>query len=472
MKKYLGLFFVSFLGGLFSLGVYKMYVETNTQHIESTNTIPNYVPINYTNPVSTPRISAENVDFTNAAEKTIHSVVHVKNVSISKARGNSVLDFFYGSQGQSRERTQIGTGSGVIISPDGYIVTNNHVIANASKLQVTLNNNKTYDAELIGSDPITDIALLKITASKAFPFLTFGDSDNTKIGEWVLAVGNPFNLTSTVTAGIISAKSRDLNEDDRKNQSFIQTDAAVNPGNSGGALVNTNGDLIGINTAITSQTGSFVGYAFAVPSNIAKKVVDDLLEFGNVQQGILGIQSPLQNSPYAIKNELNQIDGVYISDVVLESGADKAGLKEGDIIKKIDNVKISKFSDLTGYISSKRPNDVVKVVIKRGNNIKTIPVTLLKNQSYRVPKFGFTVQNLSKSEAKVFGITKGVIISDAQGRISRLNLKGKVLLEVDDKKMNSISDVEDIFNNYSESESPESIVILDQNGEKERLIFE
>ncbi len=478
MKKYLGLFLVSFLGGAFAIGIYKFYIEDTPQVVGRTSEVPTYIPATYTNPRVANAISAENVDFTNAAEKTIHAVVHVKNVSKSRSSGgSSILDFFYGAESngsKGRERTEIGTGSGVIISPDGYIVTNNHVIANASKLEVILNNNKTYEAELIGKDPVTDIALIKINSDQKFPFLAFGDSDNTKIGEWVLAVGNPFNLTSTVTAGIISAKARDLNEDDRKNQSFIQTDAAVNPGNSGGALVNTNGDLIGINTAITSQTGSFVGYAFAVPSNIAKKIVDDLLEYGDVQQGILGILGTgLNNIPNEEleKLKVNDTEGVYVSDVVIDSGADKAGLKEGDIIKKIDNVKISKFSDLTGYISSKRPNDVVRVTIERGSNTKTIAVTLLKNQTYRVPRYGFSVQNLSKSDIKAFGIEKGVFITtERRDRFRSLN--GKILLEVDDKKITSVGDVEKIFKGYSDSEGPESIVIIDAGGEKERIIFE
>src|SRR5690606_25254675 len=212
------------------------------------------------------------------------------------------------------------------------IVTNNHVIQNASKLEVSLNNNKNYEATLIGTDPNSDIALIKIDPDGKLPYLAFGDSDNTKIGEWVLAVGNPFDLTSTVTAGIISAKARDLG----RNQSFLQTDAAVNPGNSGGALVNTNGDLIGINTAITSRTGSYVGYSFAVPSNIAKKVVDDIMEYGNVQKGILGINYVPANSPYAIENGLNEVDGVYVDGVEEGSGAYDAKLQHGDIIKKID----------------------------------------------------------------------------------------------------------------------------------------
>ncbi|NAS30916.1 PDZ domain-containing protein [Flavobacteriaceae bacterium R38] len=468
MKKYLSLFLVSFLGGLFAIGIYKIYFEKYAVQYENVNESPNFIPVNYTPPSNTtPLISAENVDFTNAAEKTVNSVVHVKNVSVSKGSGGSILDFFYGSDSR-RERTQIGTGSGIIISPDGYIVTNNHVIDNATQLQITLNNNKIYEAELVGSDPTTDIALLKVdTEGEKFPFITFGDSDNAKIGEWVLAVGNPFNLTSTVTAGIISAKARDLNERDQKNQSFIQTDAAVNPGNSGGALVNTNGDLIGINTAITSQTGTFVGYAFAVPSNIAKKVVDDLLEYGNVQKGILGISGNALNSTAAESLDVTDTEGIYISDVISESGADKAGLKSGDIIKKIDDIKVSKFSDLTGYISSKRPNDVVNVTIKRKNKIQIIPVTLAKNETYRVPGYNFTVQNLPESVRRQYKIDYGVLIATAESR----GLANKILLEVDGVKVNNIDDVETIFSGYSRNDGPESIVVLNQDGEKERLIF-
>jgi S1-C subfamily serine protease len=268
-------------------------------------------------------------DFTVAAENTVNAVVHVMNLTVSK-RPTNPIDFFFGSQ--VREVPRVGTGSGVIISPDGYIVTNNHVIAKATELSVTLNNNKTYEAKLIGTDPNSDIALIKIDTEKSLPYLAFGDSDDTKVGEWVLAVGNPFNLTSTVTAGIVSAKARALG---RSDQSFIQTDAAVNPGNSGGALVNTNGDLIGINTAITSQTGSYVGYSFAVPSNIAKKIVEDIMEYGTVQKGMLGISAPGINTPEAREKGINEIEGVYIGSVEEESGAYDANLQPGDIIKKI-----------------------------------------------------------------------------------------------------------------------------------------
>lgn len=282
MKKILSFVLVSALGGILTLGAYKLIFEKHNEIATSEiqKPIPFVLPVNY-NQAGTNVVSATNMDFTTAAEKTINTVVHVKNTTISSGQ-MTLEDLFYGRRSQ---RPQIGTGSGVIISPDGYIITNNHVIAGAQSIAITTNHNKTFEAKLVGTDPKTDIALLKIESNEDLPYTTFGDSNNAKIGEWVLAVGNPFNLTSTVTAGIISAKSRDLIGGET--QSFIQTDAAVNPGNSGGALVNTQGELIGINTAITSQTGNYVGYSFAVPSNIARKVVEDIMEYGNVQMVFL-----------------------------------------------------------------------------------------------------------------------------------------------------------------------------------------
>src|SRR5690606_20965003 len=330
-------------------------------------------------------------DLTVAAEKAVHSVVHVKNTAIVSSP-LTIEDFFFGRQSQ---RAQVGTGSGVIISPDGYIITNNHVIAGARDIAITLNDNRTYEAELIGTDSKTDIALLKIDAEEELPYTTFADSDQARIGEWVLAVGNPFNLNSTVTAGIISAKSRDLSG--QNYQSFIQTDAAVNPGNSGGALVNANGELIGINTAITSQTGSYIGYSFAVPSNIARKVVLDIMEYGNVQNGILGVSVAELNSKTAKDLEIHETEGVYVSAVEDESGAKKAGITEGDIIKQIDNVRISKFSDLSGYINTKRPNDVVQVTVLRNGKEQMIPVTLSKSEILKAEFLGIEVKNIPKN---------------------------------------------------------------------------
>ena len=299
MKNYATMIATAFLGGAMTLGGYKLFIDKHDAKQEALDLLsrPALVQTNHTTPE---RVMAGETNFVEAANKTVNSVVHVKNTVKSQGGVTSIFDLFYGNGGG--EQTQVGTGSGVIITPDGYIVTNNHVIANATTLEVTLNNNKTYTAKLIGTDASSDIALLKIEADEKLPFLTFADSDNTQVGEWVLAVGNPFNLNSTVTAGIISAKARNISErGSDKIESFIQTDAVVNMGNSGGALVNLNGDLIGINTAISSTTGVYMGYSFAVPSNIAKKVVEDLIEYGNVQRGVMGVRGQGLDSEVAKK---------------------------------------------------------------------------------------------------------------------------------------------------------------------------
>ncbi|MCV6631321.1 MAG: trypsin-like peptidase domain-containing protein [Flavobacteriaceae bacterium] len=456
MKKNASFLLMAILGGAISLGAYTLLVGNQKTVVHVKERIPTLVTSSGTPTNNT------NMDFTLAAQKTIHSVVHVKNLSISKGP-TSAIDFFYGYGGT--ERQQIGTGSGVIISPDGYIVTNNHVIAEATQLQVTLNNNKTYEATLIGSDRKTDIALLKIDAEQNLPALTFGDSDASKIGEWVLAVGNPFNLTSTVTAGIISAKARDLGN----NQSFIQTDAAVNPGNSGGALVNSAGDLIGINTAISSRTGSYVGYSFAVPSNIAKKIIDDLLEFGSVQKGIIGIQGVGLNSTTAEKLEVSETQGVYIGNIVSESGAEEAGLQEGDIIKKIDQVKVNKFPDLIGYIHSKRPGDKVNVVYTRNGKEKQTLVTLKKNETFNLEKIGLSVKALSKKDQKKYNIDYGVKITGQSQRYQE-SFEGKILLEINGSKIRTPEDAQELQEEFKRYLRP-SILILNQNGEKERIRF-
>lgn len=464
MKKIGSLLLVSLFTGVITLGAYKMFFENTNYTIVSQNESTPTFNTSYT-PTSAKGAGINEIDFTIAAENTVNAVVHVKNVTTGRT-ARTVRDFFYGSENSS-QRTQVGTGSGVIISADGHIVTNNHVIVKADKLQVTLNNNKTYDAELIGSDPNSDIALLKIDAEGNLPYLAFGDSDNTKIGEWVLAVGNPFNLTSTVTAGIVSAKARDLG----RNQSFIQTDAAVNPGNSGGALVNTNGDLVGINTAITSQTGSYVGYSFAVPSNIAKKVVDDLMEYGSVQKGLLGISAINTKTPYAIENGIDEIEGVYIADVVEDSGAYDANLQEGDIIKKVDNISIRKYPDLTGYLSAKRPNDIIDVTIERDGKQILVPVTLKKRQTIEVPIMGLTVKNLTEEDQKKFKTKKGVKIIAVPETYRNYGIQNKVILSVDDKEIKDIEDAKTIFSGISRY-GKTVITMLNENGERERLIFQ
>ncbi len=313
-------------------------------------------------------------DLTFAAKKSINAVVHVKNTSIVNESDSWALQFFYGDESRKR----VGTGSGVIISPDGYIITNHHVIENSSEVIVTTNDNKEYEAKIVGSDEVTDVAVLKIDSNEKFEYILFGDSENSQIGEWVLAVGNPYNLNSTVTAGIISSKSRDLNEYDQINQSFIQTDAAVNVGNSGGALVNINGELIGINTAIQSMTGGFVGYSFAIPSDIVRKIFEDILEYGDVQKGLLGVRGIALKSSYSRQLNLTDTEGFYIDIIEPGFGADLAGLKRGDIIKEIDGIKINKFSDLSGHLSTKRPGDKVNVIYSRENELNRTTVTLKK----------------------------------------------------------------------------------------------
>ena len=316
-------------------------------------------------------------DLTFAASKSIDAVVHVKNTSIVEESDRWSLQFFYGDDSKKK----VGTGSGVIISPDGYIITNYHVIENSTEVIVTTNDNKEYEAEIIGYDEVYDIAVLKINSDLNLNYVFFGDSDSTLVGEWVLAVGNPYRLNSTVTAGIISSKSRDLNEYDQKNQSFIQTDAAVNFGNSGGALVNIKGELIGINTLIQSMTGGYVGYSFAVPSNTVRKIFEDILEYGDVQKGLLGVRGVALNSPYSKQLNINETEGFYIDEIESGYGADSAGLVKGDIIKSIDGFKINRFSDLSGYLSSKRPGDKVKVKFVRYGKLQTAEITLKKSSN-------------------------------------------------------------------------------------------
>lgn len=468
MKKIAGLLTVAVLAGIITLGSYKLFIEPpTTATIQPTQTQQPavYKPVNY----SLPAAAISGIDFTEAAERTVNGVVHVKNVQEYKQPRN-MMEYLRGG-GQSGKGI-VGAGSGVIISEDGFIITNNHVIDDASEVEVTLNNNKTYRAEIIGADKKADIAILKINADESLPYIPFGDSDAAKVGEWVLAVGNPFNLTSTVTAGIISAKARDIDERDSNYQSFIQTDAAINPGNSGGALVNINGELVGINTAITSQTGSYVGYAFAVPSNNARKIMEDIMQFGSVQKGILGVQGASINARIAEQEGLSTLEGFYVGGVEYNSGAEKAGLKRGDIIKQIDNIAINKFSDLSGYIGSKRPGDVVQVEILRNNKVLTVPVTLIKSVTFDIERLDIQVKNASPQDLQKYKAKNGVVINQALTEaMKRYRIEGLVISEIDDVKVNNVEDVKEIFKNKSSSE-PVSIVLLNQEGERKIFIFD
>lgn len=464
MKKIATLLFVSILGGVLTLGSYKLFFDEESVQFqpEKNNSQSSFIPVN-----NSSRVYGTNADFTEAAEKTVHAVVHVKNVAVFKGPRNIWEYYQYGNNGG---RALQGAGSGVIITPDGYIVTNNHVIEGASEIEVTLNNNKTYKAEVIGSDPVSDIALIKVDAED-LDYIPFGNSNNVKLGEWVLAVGNPFNLKSTVTAGIISAKARDLNARDNSPQSFIQTDAAINPGNSGGALVNINGELIGINTAISSPSGSYIGYAFAVPSNNARKIVEDIMEYGDVQQGILGIRGG-SITPAAIQElKLSESQGVFVSEVTPGSGAAQAGIRKNDIIKKIDNINITKFSDLTGYINSKRPGDEVKVKLIRDGDERELNVKLTRLETYSIPVIGLEVANVTSEELEEINAPNGVKISRTLAEnLPSADLVGGIISEINNQKINSIRDVKNVI---QERRSSDPIVILyyDRNGEKQRMIW-
>ena len=460
MKSTLKTLMVAAVSALVTLAAHDYFSQEKIEIVE--NEKPSLIPTTYS--FNTNSMAAEMTDFTRAAEKTVNAVVHVKNTSIQKGNVSGWLRNFYGD---NYDEKRIGTGSGVIVSPDGLIITNYHVIEDATEIEVTTNKNKTYTAEVIGSDPSTDLAVLKIKTNVSLPFIPFGDSEVARIGEWVLAVGNPFNLNSTVTAGIISAKSRDLNDRDSKNQSFIQTDAAVNMGNSGGALVNTDGELIGINTAISSITGGFVGYSFAVPSNIVRKVFEDLIEYGNVQKGLLGVSGSALNAELAEKFDVKETQGFLIGEVIEGMGASEAGLQSGDIIKKVDDVKINTFSDLTGYLSTKRPGEKVEVSYSRDNTKNKITVTLKKTNTTEF--LGMYLTNINSEQKEYFDLDHGVIIKELMNRrLYRYGIDdGFILLEINNKKIKDVADVDAVdFNNLS------SILFLKPNGEKERIIFE
>jgi serine protease Do len=461
MKKAFGFLAMAILGGVITLGGYKLLLE-EPMMLDRTIKIPtNIVQTSYSSTIKDASAAEMTTDFTVAAENTIHAVVHVKNTAV-KTQVNPWAEQYYGRGQGTKKYEQVGTGSGVIISADGYIVTNNHVIDGASELEITLNNKKKYKAVLVGSDASNDIALLKIEATTNFPYVPFANSDNIKIGEWVLAVGNPYNLTSTVTAGIVSAKGRDL-EGNRNIDSFIQTDAAVNPGNSGGALVNGRGELIGINTAISTKTGSFIGYSFAVPSNIAKKIIDDILEFGAVQQAILGITVDL-----SYKDQ-----GVKVSNVI-EQGENmvKSGLKEGDIIKRINNIKISKFSELKGQLTAKRPNEVVDVTIERNGELIIKKVKLSKFIERHVATvFQWELKNISKEEIKKLNISNGVQIIRTGKDSDENNLKNYIITKVNNKRVTDAKETAQLLNQLGKRGFRIAVEMINLKGEKELYTY-
>ncbi len=463
LKKNLKISILSLLSALIGAFVFYFIIKDKLI-VSSSDKKVNLVTTNYnTAAFSTNGIENE-VNFISAATKTVNAVVHVKNTSTASNTG-SIFDFLYGSAPQEYER--VGTGSGVIVSPDGYIITNNHVIENANSIEITTNENKTYQAELIGTDAATDIAVLKINTSDNLEYIYFGNSDQTQIGEWVLAVGNPFNLNSTVTAGIISAKSRDLDETDNKNQSFIQTDAAVNSGNSGGALVNVRGELIGINTAIGSYTGAYVGYSFAVPSNIARKVFEDIMEYGNVQKGLLGVTGQALNSALAERLNIENTTGFYVANVQEDMGAKEAGIEKGDIIVAIDDVTINKFADMSGYLSTKRPGNNVKITIIREDAEKEINVLLKKiNYTYF---WGMQLMDIKSKEYKKYNVKSGVKITQMNNErlIQRTEIREDYLIySINNTPIKSIQDLENVS-----LREISSITFVSPEGKKSTFVF-
>ena len=458
MKNLGSLFIVSLMSGAVTLGAYKFIESKNDDSFLTL--APNYA--------KTVGLVPEGVDFTIGADKAVHSVVHVKNVSVRTVY-DPFASFFYGQS--ERQQEQIGTGSGVIVSEDGYIVTNNHVIQDATELEVTLNNNKAYKAKLIGTDSKMDIALLKIDADEKLPFIVFGDSDSIKVGEWVMAVGNPYQLNSTVTAGIISAKARNL--DKASIQSFIQTDAAVNPGNSGGALVNTRGELIGINTMISSPTGSYAGYSFAVPSNITRKIIEDLMKFGNVQRGILGVEGGELNAEVAKKLRIDETEGYYVNKVNRNSGAEKAGIEKGDIIVKLDDKKITTSAEMATVVNTKRPNDVVKVSLLRDGKTMNLNVPLTKRELIAYEFNGIEFEDLDANDKKMYNVKSGIKIKQVTNKDYAEyanDLKGSIVVRVDNMRVTDMESVSSYLAKKEENEKTRYEIIA-KNGQMYRIFL-
>jgi serine protease Do len=463
MKKLLSTLLVASLGGGSALYIQQKFFKPEEN-------FANHQTINYAPPVrltsSSNAVSSSAPDFTGAAEASVNAVVHVTTRTEQKYNQLNYDPFHQFLYGQPQQpRIQQGSGSGVIINKDGYIVTNNHVIADADKIEVILNDKRTYTAELIGADPQTDLALLKIK-EKDLPFLAYGNSDNVKVGEWCLAIGNPFNLTSTITAGIISAKGRNINilENDPAHgqfpiESFLQTDAAVNPGNSGGALVSTAGDLIGINSAIASQNGAYIGYSFAIPVNIVKKVVSDLAEYGTVQRAFIGVSIRDIDSKLAEEKSLKDMKGIYVNGLTENGSAEAAGVQLGDVITKVEGFEVNNVPELQEQVGKYRPGDKISVTLVRGNKEITLPV-VLKNKDGNVSvikkekveakevraiaSLGASFEEVNKADLKKLGIQNGVQVTELKnGKLYTSGIKeGFIITSIDKKKISNLTDID------------------------------
>lgn len=469
MKQFGSLLLAAVLGSVITLAATEWLGDDNEN-----------AGISYLNGVPTSKVAytvnekgeAVPLDFTGVAERVTPAVVHIRSTSSGDRSSTQQPDpwqFFFGPNTPMQRRPSQSTGSGVIINADGYVVTNNHVVDNADEVEVTLFNNKSFRAEVIGTDPDTDLALLKIN-QKNLPFLSFVDSDKARVGEWVLAVGNPFNLNSTVTAGIISAKGRNINIINSSNppdaqgrtaiESFIQTDAAINPGNSGGALIDLSGGLLGINTAIASTTGAYAGYGFAVPSDIVSKVVEDLMKYGTVQRGWLGISVQNVNSDLVREHDLAESEGAYVAGFSEDpvSAAKEAGVKEGDVVVKLDETQIRTSTALIEYIGRKRPGDEVRVTVNRKGKTVEIPVTLKNREGKEVRitraemdpvmALGLNLEDLDERTLRRLELDNGVrVASLAQGKIDRYTdmQEGFIITRVDDIPVKTAKQVNDLL---------------------------
>jgi Do/DeqQ family serine protease len=463
MKKIISTAFIGAIGGAFALIANYYFLPQPTSNQISYN--PYSTPTQLASYNSLP--NSNGADFVLAAEKSINSVVHIKTIveNNNNLSYDPFQDWFFG--GRQRQPNQMqGSGSGVVISQDGYIVTNNHVVKGASKIEIVLNDKRSYVAEVIGTDPTTDLALLKVKETN-LPFANYGNSDAVKIGEWVLAVGNPFNLNSTVTAGIISAKGRNINilENNQGGlapiESFLQTDAAVNPGNSGGALVNTNGELVGINTAIASNNGSYQGYSFAIPVNIVKKVVSDLIEFGAVQRAYIGLSIQDIDAKFAEEKQIKQLKGVYVNGLTENGAGELAGIKIGDVVTKVENVAVKGTSELLEQIGKFRPSDKINLTIIRNEKEIILPIVLKNKENslgiikkpevFRtsINSLGAEFEELSAEDLSKYKLQFGVKIHKLDaGKLANAGIKeGFVITSIDKKKITTIKEVQAMLEN-------------------------
>lgn len=478
IKSILAVALISIATSLATIWGYNKFYGNTTYQYKWNGSDSVYVPANYAGFENIAPLPAGAIDFMPAARAAIPATVHIKTKTTKVASNNlprsspfgDLFEDFFGER--SRSFPQTGSGSGAIISEDGYIVTNNHVISGATELTVTLANKRSFTAKVIGADPSSDLAVIKIDANN-LPFLLYGNSDEAEVGQWVLAVGYPLMLEATVTAGIISAKGRTLDINSRQSntpvESFIQTDAAVNPGNSGGPLITTDGKLIGINSAIASPTGSYAGYSFTIPVNIVKKIVDDIIKYGTVQRAYLGIQYPRENISDELKKEygIKDGEGVYVLDVPEDGAAKAAGIQKGDVITKVNNVTVKSGADMVGQIATYRPGDKISISFKRDGKEHTKNITLRNSlgtvdivKVNILDKLGAQFETLSANAAKELGVNGGVVIKSIgnTGLLSRVRVQeGFVILKANNKEVKTVDEFRKVLDDSSGSIKVEGV---------------